>query len=675
MERTLTLFLLAIALTFLAAGQAPTIHWQHPLGGSANDRGVALELTADGGCVVVGYAESNNGDVSGAHGGADIWVVKLSPYGNIEWQQALGGTGDDIGGDIMNTSDGGYIVCGSTESNDGDVTLQQGVRDYWLIKLDASGNIQWQQTYGGSGFDECFKVLQTADGGYYAIGRAGSYDGDVSSQAGNFDVWAIKVDSAGVLQWEQSYGGSGTEYAYDVIEEGDGSFVFVGRTISTDGDISSNNGTWDVWLVKTDSLGNLLWERTYGGTSFDYGHSIVKTAGGYNVTGYSMSTDGDVGANNGTRDFWVLYVNNDGSVIWWEENLGGSFNDIAYSVERTPSNRVIVAGSTLSQDGDVSGAYGGNDFWLAELSNSGFLMWQLPLGGNTQDEAKDMEVAADGTYWVVGHSASTSVDVSGNNGSYDYWVVKLGPPLMQMHLKAMLGGPYDSISGLMNDDLRVAGLVPLVEPYTTSGYLHTGEGGGENTTASVLAVSGNNAIVDWVVVELRDAANPATVVNTRSALIQRDGDIVEVNGTSPLSMAVPNGNYHIAVRHRNHFGVMSDSAFAITNNSNTIMDLTDGSTSTYGIEAQQDQGGTWVSWSGNTISDTALKYIGTNNDRDPILVAIGGTVPTSTLTGYHPEDGNLDGVVKYTGSNNDRDPILINVGGNVPTNVRTEQLP
>jgi hypothetical protein len=274
-------------------------------------------------------------------------------------------------------------------------------------------------------------------------------------------------------------------------------------------------------------------------------------------------------------------------------------------------------------------------------------------------------------FYVGGYSLSTLTD-------RDMLVIKYtgtisNTPSITVAPRMILGGAYVSAAGLMRDDLRAAGLVPLTEPYTAIGYTYTGSTGG-TTTAGALAITGNNAIVDWVVVELRSSATPATVLESRSALLQRDGDVVAVNGTSPLTFTQGIGSYYIAVRHRNHLGIMTAAPVALSSTSTTV-DLSLASTAVFGTAARQDVSGVQVLWSGNVFRDTLLKYTGTSNDRDPILVAVGGTVPTNTITGYRQEDINLDGVVKYTGTSNDRDPILTNIGGSTPTNTKTEQLP
>jgi hypothetical protein len=262
-----------------------------------------------------------------------------------------------------------------------------------------------------------------------------------------------------------------------------------------------------------------------------------------------------------------------------------------------------------------------------------------------------------------------------NNFSGSYYNLSLGstntvpqsvaPTLIA---KVFLGGAYDN--GLMYDSLRVKNLIPLSDPYPTLGYIHV-IGGGQTTTQPVLTVAGNSAIVDWVVIELRNATTPSTRVYTRSALIQRDGDIVDMDGASPVSLQIASGQYYIAIKHRNHLGVMTAQPVSLQNN--TIINFT--TIATFGTDAQKTIVGTKVMWDGNTNFDDVIKYTGQNNDRDFILSRIGGVIPTNVVAGYYSEDLNMDGFVKYTGQNNDRDMILFNIGGTIPTNTKVQQIP
>ncbi len=257
-------------------------------------------------------------------------------------------------------------------------------------------------------------------------------------------------------------------------------------------------------------------------------------------------------------------------------------------------------------------------------------------------------------------------------GSRMYRWQDCGP---SVKLRAVLQGAYSTTTMLMRDDLRAAGLIPTTEPFTGLGFTHAGGGGGETVPAATLTLTGKNAVVDWVLVELRNKNTPTQVLATRSALLQRDGDIVGVDGYPRLLFSLASDNYYVAVRHRNHLGVMTAASVPLNKNLQAV-DLTLGATTTYGTNARVKLGADrWGLWSGNAVRDNALKYTGTANDRDPILTQIGGSLPTGVWNGYHLTDVTLDGVVKYTGMANDRDPILLNIGGGIPTVIRQEQLP
>jgi hypothetical protein len=226
----------------------------------------------------------------------------------------------------------------------------------------------------------------------------------------------------------------------------------------------------------------------------------------------------------------------------------------------------------------------------------------------------------------------------------------------------------------MHDSLRLDGLIPLVEPYTAAGFTMAG-GSGTSVPAARLTETGPNAVVDWVLVELRNKNDPAQIQATRPALLERDGDVVGVDGYRRLIFSLPADQYFVAVRHRNHLGAMT--ATAITLGADEIaLDFTLATTPTHGAEAQFAlTGSRRALWAGNAVRDNKVLYTNTNNDRDAVLNQVGGVVPTATVTGYLNADLNLDGVVRYTGGNNDRDLILQNIGGVVPTLIRNEQLP
>ncbi len=309
-----------------------------------------------------------------------------------------------------------------------------------------------------------------------------------------------------------------------------------------------------------------------------------------------------------------------------------------------------------------------------------FYFFAIGFGGHAQDigPAGTLVTGGHGSdqqamlSWSVGQISGTSM-TSGSE-LLTLGIQQPGIVLLPINIKAFLDGPFDPLGGNMSDQLRSASLIPSAEPFTALGFQHAGSGGGEQAVGGAFNNNGNDAVVDWVLIELRDASDPIKVVSTRSAFVQRDGDVVDVDGISVVQMTALPGNYHVAVRHRNHLPVMTALPVPLTMTALPI-DLTDGSVATYGTDAQRSTGGIHRLWAGDVTGDHVVKYVNTGNDRDPILVAIGGVLPTATAIGYLPTDVNMDGVVKYTGPANDRDRILITIGGVVATDIRNAQFP
>jgi hypothetical protein len=298
------------------------------IGGSDFEEPYKISQTSDGGYIVAGFSESSHtGDVSGTNNGfSDYWIVKLNSGGGIEWDTLLGGSSSDIANSITQTSDGGYIVAGysSSDVNDGgDVSgMNNGFSDYWIVKLNSGGDIEWDTLLGGSFDDIAYSIVQTSDGGYAVAGYSSS---------------------------------------------------------SATGDVSgTNNGAFDYWIVKLNSGGGIEWDTLLGGSSDDVALSIAQTSdGGYIVAGHSSSSaTGDLsGTNNGSNDYWIVKLNSGGG-IEWDTLLGGSSSDVALSIAQTSDGRYIVAGySESSATGDGSGTTnGGFDFWIITLNQFGILL-------------------------------------------------------------------------------------------------------------------------------------------------------------------------------------------------------------------------------------------------------------------------------------------------------------
>jgi len=331
-----------------------TIQWQKNLGGSDYDRANSVALTADGGYIIVGMAYSNNNDVTGHYGSSDVWAVKLSSTGVLEWQKALGGSSVEEGLSIQQTTDGGYILCGYTFSTNGAVTTGPGG---WIVKINATGTIQWQKSIG----NYMNSIQQTSDGGYVAAGYT-------NGPLGNTDYHIVKLDNVGTTVWQKYYGGTSSDAAYSIQQTTDGGYIVAGESNSSNTDVTNNNGSYDYWVVKLNNLGELQWQKALGGSSFDYGKSVQQTIdGGYIVCGNINSTNGLITGNHGDADYWVVKLNNLGSLVW-QKTLGGLGTDWGQSIQQTADGGFIVAGTTGSSSGDVTVQYGDRDFWVVKLN-------------------------------------------------------------------------------------------------------------------------------------------------------------------------------------------------------------------------------------------------------------------------------------------------------------------
>lgn len=406
-------------------GQSPSIQWQKSFGGGMYEYAKEIEATIDGGYITAGYSESSDGNVSFNHGAGDCWIVKTNASGSIQWENSYGGTGFDYGCSIQQTSDGGYIVVGYSESNDGDITANKGAGDCWVIKLDNSGTIQWQKTYGGALNDNGQSIRQTIDGGYIVAGNTESSGGDVTVNYGGSDCWILKLDSSGLLEWEKTLGGSSYDYAQDIRQTADGGFILSGGTHSNNGDVAEQNGNGDCWIVKMSDTGNIIWENSFGGSDYDFAQSIEETYdGGYIAVGYSESVNGDITDAHGNGDCWVIKCNSSGN-IEWQKALGSSGNDYGYSIIQATGGEYVLIGYSELNDGDVTGNHGNYDCWVVQLNETGNVYVQKSFGGTGVDIGYSIRQTSAVSYIIAGYSDSNDGDITGNHGSGDSWVIKL----------------------------------------------------------------------------------------------------------------------------------------------------------------------------------------------------------------------------------------------------------
>ncbi|MBK8557425.1 MAG: T9SS type A sorting domain-containing protein [Lewinellaceae bacterium] len=421
MKSILLTFYCALFLCGSAWAQAPNIIWQKTFGGTADDYAYCIKAVT-GGYILAGYTNSNDGDVSGNYGSCDYWIVKTNTDGDILWKKTLGGTGCEAAKSIAETTDGGYVVVGWSTSADGDVGNNYGGADLWAVKLNSAGVIQWERSIGGAGQDYAESVVATADGGYILAG----YVQDLST-GGFTDGLVTKFTPNGNVEWFKILGGSSSDKLSSIQTTDDGGYIVAGRSASNDGDVSGNHGNFDVWVVKLNSTGNVQWQKSFGGSQDDSASDIQTTIeGGYIVAGYTESNNGDVTYNQGNADYWIIKISASGS-LQWQRTMGGSSFDSAASIKQTDDDLgFVISGITLSNNGNVTGHHGNYDNWLVKIDVQGTFMWQKCLGGSGDDAGLSIESFALGRMVVAGYTLSNNGDVSGNHGATDFWVVKLG---------------------------------------------------------------------------------------------------------------------------------------------------------------------------------------------------------------------------------------------------------
>ncbi len=420
--RCLLFVILCLSATY--SHSQPNIEWSRVYGGSKSEIANAVFATADNGCITTGYTLSSNSDVTNNKGKGDIWLTKLSTTGAKQWAKSIGGAGFDVAAAVQQTPDGGYIVVGHTDSSDADINLNCAKQDIVLIKLSATGNIQWTENMGGIGVDYATDLVVNTDGTYVLSGYTYS-DFNNNSDMGRPDGMIVKIDATGNVLWGNTFGGASTDMFYDIEATSDGGYILSGTTMSNDGDISTNKGLFDAWIIKTNATGNLQWSKTFGGSEYDYANAITSDgANGYVFAGWTASNDGDIQTNKGGKDYWILKLNNSGTKVW-SKTFGGSYHDEAKSILLTNDGGFLIGGKSNSKNGDKPNNKGNYDAWLVKTLSNGNIDWTTVYGGSNNDGLHDIIKSNDGGYFLAGFSASNNGDLNTNKGEEDFWTLRL----------------------------------------------------------------------------------------------------------------------------------------------------------------------------------------------------------------------------------------------------------
>jgi hypothetical protein len=420
-RRSVALFTSLLLITSFSQAQS-CLKWITDIGGNNDDgESEGKVIAVSNGFIVCGKTNSNNPlfGVPPGHGN-DAYVAKYDVNGNIAWRHIYGGSGEDFFNSVIQTADGGFIAAGHTSSNDGDVSGNHGGNgDAWVVKISADGTLQWQKCYGGSGDDIFFSISAEATG-YILTGTTNSHNGDITSWFGDYDVWIVKLSLTGTIAWQSNYGGSNFEESRSIVRNTDGTYIFAGTTKSSNQQVGSHpGGSYDTWVVKISNIGNIIWKKVYGGKGYDYCNGLARTSDGNIVLGQSSnSTDGDV---NGTGSFamWLLKINPQSGDIIWSKTFSGSPQGTGlFGIFSTSDGGVISLGSTGSAD-DVTW-----DAYILAADGNGNKKWSSFLGGTKSDYAKaGVQINSDDLI-ILCSSASTDGDFAGGSGNPDIWLAK-----------------------------------------------------------------------------------------------------------------------------------------------------------------------------------------------------------------------------------------------------------
>jgi hypothetical protein len=423
----------AFAQTFIQA--------QKVIGGSKYDELHSTFATKDGGLIAAGTSYSNKSGekTQNTRGGTDYWVVKMNKAGKIEWDKTIGGNGNDYCKAVIQTLDGGYVLVGESNSF---ISVEKsedshGSTDYWIVKLDSAGNIEWDKTIGGIGTELIDNVVQTDDGSYVLAGSSDSYASWEKSEdtRGSLDMWVVKLNKLGKKVWDKTIGGNDYDLCSGIQITRDGGVILAGFSGSNaSGEKSENNRgvQSDFWIVKLNKKGNIQWDRTIGGSADDYGRGVQQTKdGGYVIAGNSNSNiSGEKTENSrGGYDYWIIKLDSVGRFMH-DKTIGGDYDEIdVWCLEKTSDNGFIFGGSSYSgiSGEKTEGSRGASDYWVIKLDSKMNLAWDKTIGGDSYDNLLSIKETGKNMYALGGFSWSgiAGDKTIASRGEADFWIVAL----------------------------------------------------------------------------------------------------------------------------------------------------------------------------------------------------------------------------------------------------------
>ena len=438
MKKFIIIVFTLIAGCTLYAQNDMDITWQECYGGSSFE-GEAHCLISQNGYLILGSTGSNDGDISFNHGNGDMWLMAVDSNGTLLWEKSYGGSGKENSSCIISDNNGFFYLGGWTSSNDGDVqSLHHGAWDRWVVKINSAGDIIWEKCYGGSYSDYASLFLLLDNGNILVYSATASNDGDVPVNYGYLDVWLTIINPEGEILKNKVFGNCDQNNILDIVQTSDGGFFFTSKTNTTDGMVEGEpHGGEDIWAVKLDSSFNIEWQKLYGGSkSESQGWGIKELDDGYFFLGSTNSNDGDVSGFHGipgelsTDDIWAVRIDLTGNIIW-QRCLGGSKWDYAVDLFQTDDEGFVIIAETNSSNGDVINnnswsTY--NDIWMVKLNENGNIEWSQCYGGKRSEYIfNDGAVKkSDDNYIIAGITKYNSGDVNCNlHGETDIWLFEI----------------------------------------------------------------------------------------------------------------------------------------------------------------------------------------------------------------------------------------------------------
>ena len=476
MKRKLFYLFILIFIGRLQAQNDFQMSFSNVIGGSDSDKASGIIKINSGDFLTFGYYKSTDGDFSSNHGNYDIFVRKIDLSGNMIWETVLGGSNADYIYDAIEDDNGNFVLVGTSKSNDNDITGNHGNYDILVIKLDASGNLLWQKSFGGSDVDKGTSLLGLTGDEYYILGYSKSIDGDFTLNYGGYDVWLIKIDAMGNIISKQNYGGSSDDKSFKIYTGFSDSYIISAYSKSNDGDVPSNQGNYDFWIFELDNSGTITWNHTFGGSGIDKNAylamdlplSLNKTNVnmiGFNLLGTSNSNDGDIINSYGNFDICMMSIDDSGNVIT-QKNYGGTDVDFPTSYVEVQSplapTYYYFSGYSNSNDNDFNANMGAYDAWIVKTDINGNILESKNFGGSDTDRFTGISLyhnASDMNIFTVGITKSTDYDISGQHGNYDAWFANIisgtsGISEINSNLNKIYPNPASSIVFIEGDKIN-----------------------------------------------------------------------------------------------------------------------------------------------------------------------------------------------------------------------------